>query len=80
MTDRKKIHVMVAIQPDGEAFVGTEVSYSADEKWQSRMVDEMSSWDLAPASRFHVLTAELPIPPLAETVAASVKEVDDVEF
>jgi hypothetical protein len=78
MTDRKKIHVMVAMQPDGYAFVGTSASFSGGEKWRQDMADEMSSWDLAPATRFYVVTAELPIPPLAETIAA--KGVDDVEF
>ena len=81
MTDKKTIHVMVAIQPDGEAFIGTGVSATGDRKWREEQAADITGYDdIHPASRFHILTAELTIPPLAETVAASVKEVDDVEF
>ncbi len=80
MTDRKMIHVMVAIQPDGEAFNGTRVATTDTNEWRREQVADIAGFDIDPASRFYVVTTYLPIPTLADRAAASVKEVDDVEF
>jgi hypothetical protein len=74
---QKTAHVMLAIDSNGHVFVGDEVSYDANRRWQEEQINTLWGYDIDPSARFFVVKCLLPVPAeLADFVDGDVTEVE----